>query len=248
LRNIFCLNTFHYICYTLKNPFYIITILISCCFAFWFCHKDTQTTCVPTRSYLTSFTKQFQFKQGSYWVYQSNTNPNIDTMKVTQIIQKWIGYPNSPTPGNPGINPNYCDSFQGYFLENSHSYLTWGGGLIYSLITNNISMGLPYDIMPDGRPLTLINANARDSIYNGGGSEGVTYIKLENKFDTLTILGTKYNNVYQMYYSPHWNFFKRIWWCPNVGFVQFQFVNQTTSTTQIGNSDTWQLKNYHVLF
>lgn len=244
-----CLKTFHYICYTLRKYACIILILVLGCFAFWSCQKDAKTTaCVPFIAPIGSFAKQFQFKQGSYWVYQSSTNPNIDTIKVTQISQRNIGYPNNPSPGNAGISPNYCDSFQFYLLVTSHSYLSWAGGrsFAYSLTDNNIFLGQPYGV-PYATSYALVNKNISDSIYTGG-IEGVNYIKLENRFDTLTILGTKYNNVYQMCYSSAWNSFKRIWWCPNVGFVQFQFINQTTSNTQIGNSDTWQLKNYHVLF
>ena len=36
---IFNLKTFHYICYALKKPIYIIVILVFCCFAFWCCNK-----------------------------------------------------------------------------------------------------------------------------------------------------------------------------------------------------------------
>ena len=65
--------------------------------------------------------------------------------------------------------------------------------------------------------------------------------KLENIYPTLIVNGHSYTNVYQMVYYPDLYGFNRIWWCPGIGFVKFEFFNTTTNQTEY-----WELESYSV--
>jgi hypothetical protein len=194
------------------------------------CKKDSvRNNCVPKKIYLSPFAKQFEFKVGSYWVFVSSTNSNYDSMIVNLPSNNFNTLP-------PNNSSSSCDSYELYTIGLSHMWFLGGDYLTFSLNYDNVFIGVP-QYYSFSNSLALVNANAPDSINHGSGA----WVKLEARFDTLTVLGTKYNNVYQMRYFPALNKFQRIWWCPNIGFVKFEFVNLQSTI------DTWQLKTSHII-
>ncbi|MGZ3863185.1 MAG: hypothetical protein ACXVPN_05215 [Bacteroidia bacterium] len=140
---------------------------------------------------------------------------------------------NHPEDGDP----LKCCSYELHRVSIYHmGFLGWDN-LQYVLNYDNIVFGANYYSKTDDY-FALIDKSAPDSVgYNSG-----VKVTLEARFDTLTVLGLKYTNVYQMHYSPGFSRFQRIWWCPNIGFVKFEYQNLMNVI------DTWELKKSHVVF
>jgi len=219
-----------------------ISLSFACIINLISCKHDRQApSCQQQTFTVTPFLKQFEFKLTSYWVYASPNSTQIDTIKViTSTGGKW-SYPycnNSPNNNNSSVNcmnnENHCYQYEVYEVSFRHrtfetpdffgSRINYG----YIFVPGNSNYG-------SSVPRFLIT-NAGDSLTAGGN-----FSKLENKYDTLTVSGTKYNNVYQMYYAPASQNFQRIWWCPNIGFIKFEYVN---FSHQI---ETWYLQGSHIV-
>ena len=107
---------------------FLILLLIACEPA-----KITQSCdFLPNKLYIPPFQKQFQFNKGSYWVFQSSTNPNIDTMSAGSLSFSWLGFPPSQN------TTSTCISFQTCFVALSHMSFVGGDDASYWLSYENI--------------------------------------------------------------------------------------------------------------
>ena len=214
----------------MKRSIFIILLLLIICSS---CRKKEEENICTTYNIqqVPTFYRSFNFKPTSRWVYKNSTTFAIDTLKVKSSI----GY---TTIIFPASSNNTCPDptgFEGYTTELYHSILS----STISTILYHADDHTFYFVDDSNQSNGIIQKNIGDSVslYNGS-----TYntIKLENIYVSLTIAGNTFNNVYQMYYSfPNSRGFKRIWWCPNIGFVKFEFYNQSSSQTE-----QWELQNY----
>ena len=75
-------------------------------------------------------------------------------------------------------------------------------------------------------------------------NNNTNWSKIENIYPSIIINGNTYNNVYQMYYYPDLYGFKRIWWCPSIGFLKFEYFNTITSLSEFWELDTYNVQLY----
>ncbi|HWY37697.1 MAG TPA: hypothetical protein VNY73_04005 [Bacteroidia bacterium] len=207
--------------------------------AFNSCKHNTSAPpdCPKQTFYITPFLKQFEFKNGSYWIYTSPNSIQIDTMKVVSIEGGLWNYPycNDAHSNTCVGNNNQCLQYEDYHVTLKNRSFDGGnslgldinGGYIFNLV-----VGANYN---ESKPRLLVTS-LKDSLRASG-----YFSKLECILDTLTVSGTKYNNVYQMYFSISYFKFQRIWWCAGVGFIKFEYINPMSQV------ETWYLNNYHVI-
>ncbi|MDX2173649.1 MAG: hypothetical protein SFY56_11040 [Bacteroidota bacterium] len=200
-------------------------------FVFFSCHKDNGSKCPPLSTLtVPAFYRQFNFKPSSFWVFKNTISNVIDTLKVTQSKGYEIKNGISTSHDVCGSSTNY----ESYTTQLTHKIFPNGESKI--VFHSDDQQFLFVD--GSNQTLGIIQKNSGDSIiYNNN-----FYIKLENIYSTLSANSSTFNNVYQMYYKyPSSAGFRRIWWCPNIGLIKFEFLNQTTSQTEI-----WELQNYNV--
>lgn len=199
------------------------------------CQKDTKTVTCPFQNYhpLPDFVKQFNFKKNSKWVFKNTSTLFIDTVRV------W--YSN-------GLEYNYAvgtskeclkgDKYEYFEMDANHTMFIGGVSHLYFTGTTN-GLYSSYYSNCQCSPIGVFENNIGDSIVAKNSNS--SYSKLENIYPSITINGNTYNNVYQMFYYPDLDGFKRIWWCPNIGFVKFEYYNTTSSQTEF-----WELDSYNV--
>ena len=196
------------------------------------CKKDIVVTCPPQNHYnLSSFTKQFAFKKNSYWVLKNNTTNIKDTLKMYFNS----GIINSNHSGASKECPN-GDVYEEYDESMYHSMLPGGSqgiDLYGSLNGLKIQSYPKYNVSP----LAIVSAIGDSIIYNSN----TFWCKLEAIYPNLIINNNSYSNVYQMFYYPDLYGFKRIWWCPTIGFIKFENFNTITNLTEY-----WELDSYNV--
>lgn len=193
------------------------------------CKKDTPITC-PPKEYrvLNTFVKGFNFKEHSYWVFKNTSTLVKDTMRIYF---------------NPGIRISQINGTskecydagteEGFETSGSHTFFSPNVGLIdYYGQYNGLSA---YSSQYHTGFKAVIESSGDSVVSNNCWS------KCESIYTTISINGNIYNNVYQMYYYPDLYGFKRIWWCPSIGFVKFEHFNTTTSL-----SEFWELNSYNV--
>lgn len=215
----------------------IVLFILNCC------KKDTPTpVCTPQIYNIAAFFKQFQFKMGSYWVYDSPNSSQIDTMKVYTSQGGLWNYPfcdgNPHSNSNPNCHgtDNYCYQYEQYVVELGHRYFESPNFLMLNINYNEMYVGKAANY--DSKIPKFLVTTAGDSISSYG-----YYNKLEKIIDTLTVNGTQYHTIYQMYYSPlsTSNRFQRIWWSPTIGMIKFEYWNYQNQV------ETWNVKNYHAV-
>ena len=197
------------------------------------CHKNTPATCpAPATHSVPTFYRQFNFKKGSKWVYKNSSSGAVDTMSVWvsdgfQTYQQTSG--NSKQCPSDYLESYTCELLHKMFLtSNAPSYY----GEFYYWYSNFTTPTF----------MNVFQQNVGDSIkFTGNPTQ---YIKLENHFPTLVLNGTTFIDVYQMFYSPDLQGFKRLWWCPNIGIVQCEFVNNTTHLTEDWTVTTFTVQLY----
>ena len=194
------------------------------------CKKESNNNgnynCPPPQTYLIdSFTNQFNFSKGT-WMFKDTGSNKIDSMSV-DYSKTFVEY--------GGVSHCGGDEHHIYNVKISHNLFPVG--------TNS------FELIGETNDLSIPQANTNYA-YVGVFQKSVGTIvtsnpshtsELENFYPTLTINGIIFHNVYQMWYSPDLAGFKRIWWCPKVGFVKVEFTNTVSHI-----SETWELLSYSV--
>jgi hypothetical protein len=196
------------------------------------CKKDKTTTCPPQNHYyLTQFSKQFNFKKNSYWVLKNTATNLKDTLSTY-----YSPGPVNSTASGTSKECYYGDIYESYIMFFSHKMFAGGSYEIdFSGGSNGFYSG--YYSKYSVSPIAILTHNGDSTLYNNNSYKS----KLENIYSNLIVSGVSYTNVYQMVYSPDLYGFNRIWWCPNIGFIKFEYYNTTSSQTEF-----WELDSYNV--
>lgn len=211
----------------------VLKILIISFICFSSCKKDEKTVTCPSQHYyqLEPLIKQFYFKKNSYWVLKNSFTNALDTLKTYYSTGAKISF-------GPGTSKE-CkgDKYEGAAESFYHSMLPGGSSSIDFLIDAD-GIRTEYYKFCACNQLSFYEKNIGDSILFNNNTN---WSKIENIYSSILINGNTYTNVYQMFYYPDLYGFNRIWWCPNIGFVKFEYYNTINSQTEF-----WELDSYNV--
>lgn len=193
------------------------------------CKRDQLNECPPQKFHTVSyFNKLFNFKLNGKWYFKNSSNSKMDTLFIytstgLQMNVPYYPHENCPQDGN-----------ETFFVAVSHNMFPGGTSYIeYFGSADNLTVAdsaFQY--------VGVFQNNVGDSIKYKNNTR---WNKLESFYSTLNVNGITYQNVYQMYYYPHLCGFRRIWWCPTIGFIKFEFINKNTNLIE-----SWELNNYTV--
>ena len=210
----------------------IITILF---IFFTSCKKDENIITCPNINYhpLSDFVKKFNFKKNSKWTFKNTSTLVIDTVRTWYSNGLEYSYANGTSKEcAKGDQYEHCEMDANHTMFSggvSHLYFAGTSSGLYSSYYSNCQCS----------PIGIIENNIGDSIIANNSNS--SYSKLETIYPSIVINGNTYYNVYQMIYYPDLWGFKRIWWCPNIGFVKFEYYNTINSQTEF-----WELVSYNV--
>ncbi|MCC6371852.1 MAG: hypothetical protein IT236_12660 [Bacteroidia bacterium] len=212
-------------------------------FILFFCalscnRKNKDTKCTLTIIPFADYIDAYNFKEGSNWTFK------LKDSGKTGAIHYQSSFASSIPIKTYGKGATPCDSFTRYpFTE-----LT---------LRNNLVQGqtefLSYYLTDGYICLNKISDRSERMVIYGWLFEQTDTIRYSNSFpitkfyqekiiDTVTILNKLYKDVHQVYYYPGYSGFKRVWWCPGVGFVKLERIIPTSNQTEI-----WELQSHNAV-
>lgn len=219
----------------MKNLILLFIFILS---FFSCCRKNKDTKCTLKIIPFSESIASYDFKEGSNWTFKLK-----DSVK-TGLIHFQSSYCSSITLKSYGKNATPCDSF-GRFAYNE---LTLRDNLspnknnffTYYLCDNVMCLNRLTD-RGYGTQVYAWNYYLTDTTFYGSNFTP-TKVYQEKIIDTVTILNKLYKDVHQVYYYPGYSGFKRVWWCPGVGFLKLERIIPTTNQTEI-----WELQSHNAV-
>jgi hypothetical protein len=195
------------------------------------CKNDNQEISYYTTYVSTSLATKYVFKPGSYWIYE-NQNNQVDSVTVTDTTR---GFNTIPCPhGCPGGVVSRIEFYQMNLLD-----VTGNIAFNYYFMGNHIKLNGGGEYGQLGQPVFLYGQPVNYS-FNGA--------KVIDKFDSITISGTKYFKITKMQitaslqYQHEFSYDTYLWFADNFGLIK-QEINDT-----INGYQTWNLKRSHILY
>lgn len=170
----------------MKKLLFLAILIVG--FAFTSCHKDTvvpptvnppQTNHESRYDYINALLKPYKFDIGSYWVYQNDTNGNLDSVVVIAVDSNFARMPvGSGSHGGTTVYAQYIN----ITMKSNASYQTYNDCLFYDQII---------------RSATSYNGYGGQRILYATADTSHTYCgtKLIARFPTMTINNHDFNNV-----------------------------------------------------
>ncbi len=198
----------------------------------------------------------FNFKQGSYWIYRDSLTGTIDSVVVSQNVAGT----NSTTPHNPSeaVHSDYIDMTLTNYPVTS-VYLS-SDTINWSLQLTSGGMTLPYTqystglytnvVLPDNGimsfnvPYPFIYPNSSDNCH----IDSITVLQnfLLNSVNYPTV-GVRYKASFGCIYTPHYSlpvlsYSDQVYLCPKVGIIKMCINHPLDSVYRV-----WELVRYHIV-
>jgi hypothetical protein len=190
------------------------------------CQKSGEPPCPAIKTYtMPTFYRPFNFKPDSKWIFKNSSSGIYDTIIASSEC------------GGFGFYQQFNGYSHGQCATDKHEY--YNCPLIHKMFSGTPKFfSYSYYTMNSIPCWNIFQGNIGDSVKINDNS--IQYMKIENIFPTFVINGNTFNNVYQMYYYPNLQGFKRLWWCPSIGIVQCEFVDTSNVT------ENWAVTSYSV--
>ena len=217
----------------------------SVCFIFLWCGcpKNKHIAELPCQLSVTGmedYVSCYNIKQGSNWSYKLADSLRTGSIELSNSLASSI--PNDPSPSKGSTQ---CDSFSRYSYTEINLKIKLNqstqSNMFYAVGDDYVCFNrIKYRNVGTCVLALFYNASADTLHYTSEYSVQKNF--QEKIWDSIQIAGKTYKNVHQMYYYPNYSGFKRVWWCPKVGFVKLEFVNPAKSQTEI-----WELQSSNVV-
>ena len=224
----------------MKNLVILISLLLTGAIG---CHKDS----VPNYPVDADLKKAFNFKVGSYWVYEDSISGRIDSFYVSENVAQNEFYSGTPsyTEDNIAISIKELNI-------NSYSNDTLGWTLIYDrnwinlgeLNLPNIKKGVlaynPFSTYPYDTNLATHDApnfTPIINVYNSYEINGQLFSNIEVVNCVLNLTAAQNYPLGTAYNSNNWFYL-----CPNVGFIKIVINQPQDSIYRV-----WLLQRFKVV-
>ena len=194
------------------------------------CRKDSNKITYHTTYVNDTILTKYFFKQGTYWVYENQSN-FLDSVIVTSETN---GFTTIPCPHCcPGGGSSRDEFYKMNLLNFTNNIVS-----NYYYESNYIKLNGGGEYGQLGQPIF---------IYNGAVNHSFNGATIIDKYDSMTLLGTKFHNITKMkitaelQYQNEFLFDTYLYFADDFGLIKKE-INDT-----INGFQSWNLKRSHIV-